>query len=63
MRRVTPHCIAEAWQLQQERLVKQLGAWSLQDSPGLTAEGEAFLMQASGRQAFLSSARHMSIGC
>ena len=52
MRRMTASCVAEARHLQQERLVKQLDAWSLQDSPEATAEGEAILMQASGRQAF-----------
>ena len=52
MRRMTASCVAEARHLQQERLVKQLNAWSLQDSPEATAEGEAILMQASDRRAF-----------
>lgn len=52
MRRMTASCVAEARHLQQERLVKQLNAWSLQDSPEATAEAEAILMQASDRRAF-----------
>ena len=63
MRRMTGSCVAEARHLQQERLVKQLGAWSLQGSPEPTAEGEAILMPASGRRAFLASACRLSISC
>ena len=63
MRRMTASCVAEARQLQQERLVSQLGACSLQEGPEPTAEGEAGMMQASGRQAFSASASHISKDC